>query len=321
MATHTSLKNLTDISDKVPSEILKDNMIVFLDWSFINAGGFFNINIGSSGAYGGERDNLGPVDDPHFNDGQVWQAIRKNWVWESGTALGTPIGISGVYIDTTFYGIETVGTYAHHYDYPNGRVIFDNVSIATSANVDIEYSYKWINVVDAKSIPWLRANYNSQRVDGSHIDQFGSGDYDSVYTRLDLPCVAVDVPPKHGIRGHELGTGSRYSDNKVGLHVLAEDDSTVVRIADILADQPPKTIHMFDTNQIADSGDFPLDYRGMVNPGAKTFPQLVDINASGGYRWNRVYFADSNNTNYQQLGQNLYISTVVLDTEIILGGV
>src|SRR5690606_25441748 len=106
--------------------------------------------------------------------------------------------------------------------------------------------------------------------------------------------------------------------NSVTLHVIGEDSFSVKRIAGILADQKDKTIHLFDSNEIAESGDYPLDYRGMKREGAKTYPQLVALNQDGCYRWNKLFIENTNNTNYQKLSQNLFISSVKLDTEIIL---
>lgn len=315
MPTYTTLKGFSDISKKQPSEILQDNMMVFLDWSFINAGGFFNVTIPTSGAYGGEKNVLGMATDPNFTDGQVWQSIRQNWVWESGTDLGEPIAISGVYVNDTFFPASTTGTYSHYYDYKRGRVVFDT-AIPSTSNVELEYSYKWINVVDAHTIPFLRVNYNSHRPDIQDI-YAASGEYDNRF-RVDLPCVAVNVPPKYKTKGYELGSGARYSSNRIEITVLAESDYEATRIADVILDQPPKTTYLFDTNEIAASNDFPIDYRGMLASGAKSYPQLIETNDNGGYFWKRLYWKNGDLKNHQQLGENLFISTITIDTEIIL---
>ena len=51
-------------------------------------------------------------------------------------------GISGVYVDDTFYPSDTTGTYSHKVDYFNGRIIFDN-AIASTSKVQAEFSYKY----------------------------------------------------------------------------------------------------------------------------------------------------------------------------------
>lgn len=101
---HTKLSSVTNVQDSTISNILLDNFINFYDWGFVDRGSFYNINIPQSGIYGGDRHKLRRSDDPRYTDGQVWEAYRQNWVWESGID-GTdqqPINISGVYVDGTF---------------------------------------------------------------------------------------------------------------------------------------------------------------------------------------------------------------------------
>ena len=79
----------------------------------------------------------------------------KNWVWQVGLRLqmaDAPLvsnmynsGISGVYVDDTFYSSSTTGTYSHKIDYFNGRVIFDN-AIPSGSKVQAEHGYKYIVV-------------------------------------------------------------------------------------------------------------------------------------------------------------------------------
>lgn len=313
MPTYTTLQGITDISKKSADEILEDNVIEFLKWGFIDVGAFFNIVRDTSGVYSGEYDNLVCTRDPNYTAGQVWSSFRRDWIWESGTAVSEPIRVSGVYVDGVYHPTGDAG-YEHYYDYPNGRVIF-NTAISPTAQVEVEYSYRWINVVNSDVVPFLRTNQNSFR---NEFQTYNSGIYDVGQVRLDLPCIAVDVPPMRSTRGYELGSPSRVSLNSISLHVLGEDGAAVKRIASALADQKEKTIHMFDSNEIADSGDFPLDYRGMTTASPKSYPQLVALNANGGYRWNKLFIENTTNTNYQKLSQNLFISTVKLDTEVIL---
>ena len=59
---------------------LETNMKSFLDWGFLNTGGFVNIhrpvkNIHENGLY-----KLYTVKDANFKDGRVWQPARKDWV-------------------------------------------------------------------------------------------------------------------------------------------------------------------------------------------------------------------------------------------------
>jgi len=319
MPVFTKFKGITDIGDMSTSEIISDNLITFIDWGLLDIGAFFNVTLGDLGAYGGSKDNLRLANDPNFNNGQVWESFHKNWIWQSGTTQGNPISISGVYVNDTFHETASVGTFAHHYDYPNGRVVFDS-AISTTSTVELEYSYKWIDVTSARNIPFFRrVQPNANRLDSDHFGQIGSGDWDSAgFTRVQLPTIAVEVPPISDTSPHSLGTGWNNATHTIKLHILAEDDATAVRLADILVRQNDRTIYMFDTNEIASSGAFPLDFQGMVVAGAKTFPGLVDTNENGGFRWNKLRFKEGKATNGEWLHNNLYLTTVRIETEVVL---
>ena len=62
----TTFKGINDISDTSSSHVVRDNLILYLDWAFLEAGAFFNINIPTSGAYGGNREKLRRVEDPRY---------------------------------------------------------------------------------------------------------------------------------------------------------------------------------------------------------------------------------------------------------------
>ena len=130
---HTKLANLSNAQDVTLSNILLDNLIAFYDWGFLDRGSFYNIKIPQSGIYGGDRHKLRLVDDPNYNDGQVWEGYRKNWVWESGINATTtqPTSISGVFVDGTFYATGNLSK-PFYVDYPNGRVVFDSAIATTS---------------------------------------------------------------------------------------------------------------------------------------------------------------------------------------------
>ena len=100
-----------------------------------------------------------PRPDSRFSSGQAWEGFRKNWIWQSGVTYSpNPLvgdddsnpGVSGVYVNDSYYSASTVGAYAHYIDHFNGRVVFDS-PIPTGSKVQAEFSYKWVNVVYANS--------------------------------------------------------------------------------------------------------------------------------------------------------------------------
>ena len=66
---YKSLKGVLNTQDVSFSNNLLENFIVFYDWGFTNAGGFYNIDIPESGLYGGDKHKLRAVDDPNYIDG------------------------------------------------------------------------------------------------------------------------------------------------------------------------------------------------------------------------------------------------------------
>ena len=55
MSDSTKLSKITHVGDSTISLLTQDNIIEFFDWGILNAGGFFNIEIPTSGLYAGEK--------------------------------------------------------------------------------------------------------------------------------------------------------------------------------------------------------------------------------------------------------------------------
>lgn len=312
-------KGVTNIGDAEFSEVLRDNLIGYVDWGMIQAGGYINISIPTTTEYGGGPHRLRPVSDPSYTDGQVWEAYRQNWVWESGLAPATPpISISGVFVDTVF------NSSGYTVDYPQGRIVFDT-AISTASNVQVEYSFKWVRVMDARSIPWFnRAQRRSFRVDDTNYLPNSGGWVETASTRVQLPVVAVEAVVNSERLPYELGNRAQETTVTSVFHILAEDDSTAKRLASILDRQQDQTIFMFDTNRMARENRFPLNVDGSVAPSALTYPDLVAPTGDGGFRysnhamWGKLRIAESSMTDEQEISSELYHAAVRWDTEVIL---
>lgn len=320
MASETQLKGLSNLGDFTYTEILKQNIIAFFDWGLINKGGFVNVNIPTSDAYGGDFARLRCVNDPRFSSGKVWEGIRSNWVWESGLEYGTqPINISGVFVNNTF--IPTSGN-TFYIDYPNGRIVF-NSGISLSANVRVEYSYKWVNVLAGYDVPWLKnIQQRTHRSDNSNF-LLGSGEFNTIRdVKLQVPFIAVEIADEY-FKPYQLG-GHQYSYNRVKMYVVGEDESTVDKLSSVLAQQNDKTIVMFDSNLLAQNNAFPLDYKGSKTTTCKTYPQLIANSGDGGYRYTDglqhgyVSFGNATRQDSQRITENLWQRVVTLETEAVL---
>lgn len=317
-----SLKGFSKLGDSTLVNDIKENLISFFDWGLLNKENYINVEIPSSGYYGGDEHRLRPVTDPRYTDGQVWEGFRSNWVWESGIAGDTPPlvstdnanpGVSGVYVNSTFYPVTETGTYAHHINHPLGRVVFDT-AISTTGVVECEYSYKYVNVTQSNGLPWFKEIHaRSERVES---DQFltSSGDWSQLsQNRLQLPAIGIEVTNSRSFKGYQLGGGSFvYTD--VLLHCVAEDPYMRDNLLDVVSYQNEKTFQMYDLNNIADADAFPLDHNGIPASGALRFEELATT-----YPFKSLRIFDCKFDSVYALGPNLFVGTVKCTTEIILG--
>ena len=201
-----------------------------------------------------------------------------------------------------------MGTYAHHVDYYNGRVVFDT-PLPTGTKVQAEHSYKYINVVYASSLPWLREiQYRSLELDNSvnspNIPEF----------RVQLPAIAIEVVPRRVMGGFEMGSLSQIVDTDVLFHCVAEDEVTRNQMLDIVSFQNDTIFGMFDSNAIISNGALPIDYRGSPNPDALRYPELVENYPKGG---SDVMIKNSIVQGMEILNSNLFVGIVRCTLETI----
>jgi hypothetical protein len=312
MTSPTQLKGFQNSQDATLSNILLRNLISFYDWGFLDKGGFVNVKIPSSGMYSGDKHKLQPVNTPNYQNGKAWQAFKSNWVWESGVTVGSPVSISGVYVNGTFRSLNN-NVQPYYINYPQGQVIFNN-PISASSNVTIEYSYKWLNVVPADDVPFFRqVQQFSNRLDA----QFNSKKGEWVQlgeTRVQTPALAIEVNPPKNFKGFQIG-GGQWVHNEVVFYVVAETKSECSNLLDQITFQNDRTITLFDPNKIAESGMFPLNYRNELTASAVPsgmYPSLVE-----NFKYRECYIFDSRAQGITQLSPDLYIGSAVCTTEVV----
>ena len=292
MANHLNLKGFNDVFSTTLNNEIQDNIIEFLEWSLLEKGNYFNVNLNEQSPDGLDYSRLRISSNPNYPSGQAWEGFRSNWVWQSGVSYNPPPlvgannnkpGVSGVYVNDIFYSSSSSGTYSHKIDHYNGRIVFDN-PIPTGSKVQAEYSYKYINVVYSNSLPWLaEVQYRSLDLN-NNFNTVNKGDFDLPNeSRVQLPAIAVEVVPRRTLRGYQLG-GGQFVETDVLFHCLAEDEYTRNKLVDIISLQNDKTIYMFNSNKIANSGDFPLNYMGVPNSGALRYPELLEKHLRGSLR-------------------------------------
>ncbi len=292
------LKGVTNYGDSSLSDQIFANTKAYFDWGFLQVGAFNNVILASSGGYGGNESALRPVSLNGYDDGQVWDAFRKNWVWESGTNYAvTPITISGVWVD------GTLNRSGFAVDYPNGHIIFDSGRSVTSA-VALEYSYKRVLFTTVDAEEFRQVESHAFTIDSDFT--LGSGMYPERGRNLvELPIVGIEVVPQRTFpMGIQLG-GGHYMDQDIVFRIYAETSSERNKIFDLISSQKDTTFYLFDLNDIAASGTFPLDSNGAIaNQHSCNYGNLV--NPAGPYYWRNGTFIDFTGQEQPTLQRGLY---------------
>lgn len=258
---------------------IQDSLVEYFDFALLEKGNYFNVTLGETDYYGNDYSKLTLSDNPNFSKGEAWEGFRKNWVWQSGvTNTPSPLvgtndqipGVSGVYVDGTFYPSDTTGAYAHKIDHFNGRVVFDT-PIATGSLVQAEFSYKYMNVIYANSLPWLR-EVRTSTLDVSKRDSV------SVPTEMEiqLPAIAIEIVPEGKIKPFQIGPYGKYVYTDILWHCIAEDAVTRNNMIDIISMQHDSFFTTIDAEAVASGSAFPINALGYTNPSAKDYRQLVN---------------------------------------------
>jgi hypothetical protein len=326
MSKYQSLKGFNNTDEISVNNSIQDNLVEYFDYGFLEKGNYFNVDKDEQSPDGLDYSQLRLSSNDSYVSGQVWEGFRQNWVWQSGInppdkdapIVGTDInnpGISGVYIDGNFEPTSGVGTYAHTVDYFNGRVIFDS-AIPTGSVVQAEYSYKYINVVYANNVPWLREiQKNTQNPTNNFLDT-SQGSWDiPPETRLQLPAIAIEMVPTRKFKGYQLGGGQwTYSD--VIFHCIAEDEYTRNQLVDFVSFQNDKSVYLFDSNEIDKSGAFPLDSNGSPVPSALLYPTLLENYAYGKMRITKMMVEGMSTFQTDIYGGTIRATVEVIKTNI-----
>lgn len=315
MSYNYGFVGVNNIQENTVPTVLLNNLVSFVDWGFLNKGGFTNVSRPASGMYGGEKTTLKLTTDPNYTDGQVWQGFRQNWSWESGIATTTqPSLISGIYVNNNFlpyaYNASS-GFYCgsgYSIDYPNGRVIF-NSPIAPTSTVSLNYSYKTVKVDKSHGYSFFREiQSDSLRLDQNFFTSSGGwaklGD-----TRIQLPAVFVELADEE-LRPLQLG-GGQWLDTDFVFYVIAENKGVCNSIADAIAFQKERTIKIYNSNTVSKSGVNSLDHKGNLVNRAYTYPYLID-----NYNYGGCFIKDAKVSKITQLSLSLFITTVRYSTEV-----
>jgi len=298
---------------------LEENMKTYLDWGFLNIGGYINIDIPVTGLYGGNFHQLKTTETPGYKIGQVWQGPKKDWVWETGVYYNdgyfdnnTPNIIDGIYVNNTFVvGPTGVATTGYHINYPQGQVVFDR-PISKNSKVELNYSYRWCQVYKSSSTPWRELQELTYKP-APQINQTTRGEYNtSPHHRVQMPCIIIEPIARSSSRGHQLGTYSLRIDQDILCHVFTETAIDKNRIVDIIRLQEGTWMTLYDPQKVVNNEHNPLDYQGSVNPSGLVYPDLKRQ-----YQWTKTYFKNIEIMDMESININLYWCTIRITSETI----
>ena len=314
---YTKFNKVSHIGNTLLSSEIENNMKWFLDWAFLGIGGWSNVTMPTSGAFGGTFDTLRLVNDPSYSNGQVWEGARKDWVWETGSSYEghDPIQISGVYVNGVLKGTGDA-TYGHHYNYPLGRVVFDN-PISTSDTVKVEYSYRNVQVYVADEAPWWdELQYNSLRVDDTYYSSTGSGSWGILANhRVQMPAIVLETVPRRRFKPYQLGDTSQFVQQDIVFHIVGENRWWRNQLVDILSYQIDSQVWLFKTDTLIESGAYPLDYRGMKVASPLNYNNVVNTPQ---YRYLLARMTDMSITEMESYDARLHEGTVRATLEVVL---
>lgn len=326
---------------------IENNIKSFLDWGFLNIGSFINVSRPNQNIYSNPLALLKPTNDPNYNNGQVWQTMRKDWVWEDNITYSkciepdivitpatpcpidlieatpcpesyiqsiSPNLISGIYINDTFYPLNTTGAYSYKVDYINSRIVF-NTAISLSSKVEMEYSYRWLQIYNYDNAQWWRQLQYQTDANSEHFNQLNKGDFSILSNnRVQLPAIIIETVSRGLSKPWQLGDKSLVMKQELLLHIVSETMADRNKIIDILRLQQDKIIRMYDTNLVIKYGVQPFLIDGTLNPNRLKYDQLLQCK---GYYWNSARLIDIFASDVQSFSPFFSESNVKLTVEII----
>ena len=260
---------VSSINDYLLLSNVENNLKTFLDWGFLNIGGF--INVGSTAnTYNNNPNRLAFVQDPNYSDGQVWQTKHHDWVYDNVTfGTSSPTVPSVVNVN----GAPATG---YTLDFVNSRVIF-NTAISTSSDVTMNYSYRSIQIHKASSnLVWWKQFQNDVVNDTTQFNQ-NTGEYARfAQNRVQLPCIIIEPVAQGTSEPYRLGDKSLVVDQDIILNIITNSPAQRNSIVDIIRLQEDKVIWLYDTNKLVTEGVLPFNFDGSLNGSRKPYNLIVN---------------------------------------------
>lgn len=316
---YTGFYGVTSLNQNNLITNVEENLKSFLDYGFLNIGGFINVNIPTSGLYSLGFHKLKPTSDPGFVANTVWQTPKKDWVWESGITFNnsSPINISGVVINGSGFPAPTGNsTYGYFLDYTNGKVVFDK-AVSSSYDVQMSYSYRWCQTIKASANQSWKILQTLTYEPDSQINQNDKGSYSVQGNhRIQMPAIVIETIARNSNKPYELGSLASSRTQDILLHIFTENINDRNIIMDILRLQKDKELQLYDIKKIVSSGVYGLAANGSKNPSGLNYGQILN---NSNLIWNTLYIKDINFMDMEQNAtSNIFWCITRMTVEVII---
>ncbi len=289
---------------------LQYNIQFWLNWGFLNNGTFGVFQRGDSSYYDTSEAELHMVPDERYEEGRVWEGAGREWVWESGVSVPSggiqPFRVSGVYVDGTFYSQVDAsgGTFGHHIDYQNGRIIFDKPQ---NAIIEAEFTTRSVYVSFADSPEFKEIMKNALEEFQQDLSPSGTPIREH---QVWLPAVFIETTDGRQ-RGLQLG-GGQIKTRFITLHIFADNPNDRNLLKDWLDFQSRASFTMADLNSIT----WPFDQYGDIVDGITNWTDMA-TNFPG----RKIRIQDSTARNLNSLNSQIFRARVTYEIEIDIGGI
>ena len=290
------------------SDILSSNLVNMLSYGLLETGAFTNVIFDS--AMSGYTTLKTSYDDRTGGSRYTYEGLGPSWNWEKNISLieGTlqPFVPSGVFVNNVFYLTSTTsGTYGHHIDFQNGRVIFSS-KLAKTDVVKCEYSFKDIAIYLSDSPQW-KTIINEYQSKFDNISDNNPSGISMILKdkRVWLPCIVIENE-NNSRRGLMLG-GGEIEEHRVYYHIFSDLPFSNRKLCDLLNNQQQTVINLYNIN----TAPFPYEYNGSLNPSGLDYKNL----STGEHFWTHAFISKSTGGPIESKF-DLYRGEIVQDIEL-----
>jgi hypothetical protein len=306
---HTTFKNVNSITEDLVLNSLEVNLKMFLDWSFLTIGGWFDVLSTNNSLQDNSYFKLRSVDEYGTDKGKIWEGTRKDWVWESGISCldRVPISDHNLIINNT-----SLSSDKYQINYPEGRVIL-NTPVPTTAQVKMNYSYRYVQIYRANNSEWFNIiQYNGPSTTKT-VDRTPDGSWKIGNQHIiQLPAIVIEALPRSRSKPHEIGSGGLILEQDFAFHILADNKNDRNKLIDILRLQQDLIIWLYDTNKLASDNKYPIDYNGTLKLNPMMYPDIIDQ-----YAWKKCWLRNINVFDVDSIDPNMHRAAVKVTAEII----